>query len=277
MKFEEIKPYVRYARFLKTIQEREYPKSIPCDCRLFFVDDGVGEIEIEEEKIKIKKGDVLLIKNGIRYHFLNFEVTYFALNFDYSFDNAYKNIPIPPVSFFEKENYEPVENVNFTDIIELNKYIYVEKMFNIKNLLYKIHSEYIKKLPYSEMTQSALLIAVLSEIIRNFKNFSSDVKNIKFEEIVSYLHLHYNENITNIELSKIFHFHPNYINEIFKKKLGMPLHQYVLGIRISNAISMLESSDMSICEISKITGFYDSSYFSRYFKKVTGVSPKNYR
>lgn len=47
--------------------------------------------------------------------------------------------------------------------------------------------------------------------------------------------------------------------------------------RISNAVIMLEEGGKTIEEISRETGFYDGSYFSRYFKKIIGISPKNYR
>ena len=275
MNFNEINPYIRYVRFLEITTERYWQKAIPCDCRLFFTDKGTGKVEIDNKILIMEKGDILLIKNGIPYHLLPSDVVYLGINFDYTSLHNDIKIPIPPVFISGKEKYTPVENVKFKDTTELNGYIYLKNMFHLKNTLNNIYSEYTKKLPFSETKESSLFITVLTDILRASYNLSE--KENTLEKIITYLHQHYNEDITNYDLSEIFHFHPNYINEIFKKNLGISVHQYLLRIRISNAISMLESGEMSINEIANNTGFYDSSYFSRYFKKVTGISPKKYR
>ena len=53
--------------------------------------------------------------------------------------------------------------------------------------------------------------------------------------------------------------------------------QYILAIRINNAVSLLESTDYNVTEISTIIGYDNPLYFSRIFKKQKGVSPSDYR
>ena len=52
---------------------------------------------------------------------------------------------------------------------------------------------------------------------------------------------------------------------------------YVNKLRIESSKSLLLSSDLNISEIASTTGFFDINYFSRIFKKYTGISPTDYR
>ena len=55
-----------------------------------------------------------------------------------------------------------------------------------------------------------------------------------------------------------------------------PMH-YILINRINNAVSLLETTDYNVTEISAIVGYENPMYFSRLFKKQKGVSPTEYR
>ena len=99
---------------------------------------------------------------------------------------------------------------------------------------------------------------------------------IKGDEILEYIEMNYSKPIDNRFLGELFHFHPNYISAEFKRITGKSLHQFVLETRILNGVSLMESGYDNIKEISELTGFCDSNYFSRYFKKTMGISPINY-
>ncbi len=63
----------------------------------------------------------------------------------------------------------------------------------------------------------------------------------------------------------------------FKLYTGSTPLNYILNIRISNAQSLLENTKYNITEIAAITGYDNPLYFSRLFKKQTGLSPSEYR
>lgn len=65
--------------------------------------------------------------------------------------------------------------------------------------------------------------------------------------------------------------------EWFKLQTGVAPHKYILYKKIEYAKMLLMSSKMSVSEIASSTGFNDTHYFSRLFKKYTGVSPNQYR
>lgn len=68
-----------------------------------------------------------------------------------------------------------------------------------------------------------------------------------------------------------------YLSTVFKKELGVPMSEYVLKKRISYAAHLLSTTDTQIQAIATRCGIMDTQYFSKLFKKVSGLSPTQYR
>ena len=79
------------------------------------------------------------------------------------------------------------------------------------------------------------------------------------------------------ELSRIFHFHKDYIMRVFKKEIGCTIIEYINKKRIYQSLFSFSNQDNSILKISILYGFSSLEYFSEIFKKYIGVSPKIYR
>ncbi len=86
-----------------------------------------------------------------------------------------------------------------------------------------------------------------------------------------------NYKITNKELADIIHLHPNYFNAVFKKYVSETPQRYINSLRIKKAKDILLRSHEAISEIPEQIGFKDVYYFSKAFKKATGMSPSLYR
>jgi AraC-like DNA-binding protein len=63
---------------------------------------------------------------------------------------------------------------------------------------------------------------------------------------------------------------PNYLAEIFAKKIGVPPHRYLLNVRIERAKEILKRDNMSITDLALSLGFASSQHFARAFKLATG-------
>ena len=63
----------------------------------------------------------------------------------------------------------------------------------------------------------------------------------------------------------------------FKQFTAKSPMQYVVSVRINNAVSMLGCTSYNINEVANIVGYDNPLYFSRIFKKVKGVSPSEYK
>lgn len=79
------------------------------------------------------------------------------------------------------------------------------------------------------------------------------------------------------ELAKETGLSADYLSKLFKRYEGVSVTEYILNVKIEAACNMLKYSDRQISEIADYLRFGSLSYFSRIFKKKTGVSPQQYR
>jgi len=75
----------------------------------------------------------------------------------------------------------------------------------------------------------------------------------------------------NLKLSQ------SYISQLFKQETGTTINQYIISFRIDMASSQLLKSDRKIADIALSCGFPDQNYFTKLFKKCTGMTPSEYR
>ena len=97
------------------------------------------------------------------------------------------------------------------------------------------------------------------------------------EQAQQYFQEHYNEDIQIKDYAKSRSMSVSWFLRSFKEFVGQPPAQYLLTLRMNNAVSLLETTDYNVTEISAIIGYDNALYFSRLFKKHKGVSPSEYR
>lgn len=90
------------------------------------------------------------------------------------------------------------------------------------------------------------------------------------------------QNYANMDLSiallgEAFHKSPSYLGKLFKKEMDCGILDYINEVRIQNAKTMLKETSLSIQEVSGKAGFSSSTAFIRIFKKLTGITPGEYR
>ena len=279
MLFHEIHPFVRYVHYLPLDRHSQYTATIPYDARLFYCYNGNGTIRVKDTIYEMEFGDVLILPSGTNYHIMTpaSKITYIAVNFDYTLDNFDKKKPIPPVSQSLYNPLQRLESVQFHDNLSFNDVVYLKNADSLSGKLLKLEREYTQKLLYYERLNSDILTEVLIECARMLSSQKYSYNNENIAKVISYIQEHYNQDITNRNIGEILNLHPNYVNNMFKSFTGIPLHQYVLRIRISHAIEQLQTGNLSIGEIAVSCGFCDIYHFSKCFKKAVGVTPSKYK
>ena len=111
---------------------------------------------------------------------------------------------------------------------------------------------------------------------------AQEESSTKFEimagAIDAYLEAHYPDSELSLQtLSRELTFESSYLRRAYKYSRGMTITQRLEELRIEQAKRLLRTGRYQIREISAMTGFSDPYYFSRRFKQVVGVSPKDYR
>ncbi len=278
--FNEIKPYLRFVRYLTIDPEMDYFLSVPYDARLFFTTDGSGVIKAGGVDYKMEKNSLIIINSGVNYHLKSSEktVTYLSVNFDFTYGQFNQKTPIPPDFVKNYNSKKLINHVTFCDTVELNEVFYIKEIPAIEKKLVSMEKEYARKINMHELKLSAAMTDVLINCLR-FKTVQSFVVNEKevAAKIVNYLQENYSRNFTNKQIADLFHYHPNYTSNLIKKHTGLPLHQYIKNIRITKAADMLTVTDKNVYEVALECGFYDVSHFIKCFKEIIGMTPLQYR
>ena len=96
-------------------------------------------------------------------------------------------------------------------------------------------------------------------------------------KVKEWLRLHYREPIGLKSAAIEFGYHPDYLNEVFRKETQKTICAYLKEIRIEKAKKLLLTTDMRIKEIASAVGFEDEHYFMRAFRKEAGVTATKFR
>ncbi|MBD2844126.1 helix-turn-helix transcriptional regulator [Paenibacillus sp. IB182496] len=99
----------------------------------------------------------------------------------------------------------------------------------------------------------------------------------KISEVVRYINHHYEEPIKLQLLADRFYISPYHLSRMFKEVTGFSLTDYLTLTRVKEAQRLLRESELSITEVAAATGFNNFSHFGKTFKKITRLTPRDYR
>lgn len=95
-------------------------------------------------------------------------------------------------------------------------------------------------------------------------------------EARKYLQEHYNEQVTLVDVSRMVGFNANYFSGMFKEQVGMNFSDYLIHLRIEKAKQLLVKGGVTMTDIAIEIGYSDAKYFSKMFKKSTGLTPMEF-
>ena len=94
--------------------------------------------------------------------------------------------------------------------------------------------------------------------------------------VQKYILNHIEEHLSLNEIAAVFGLSPNYLSTLFKKTCSMGFSEYITQRKISRAKPLLLEQDLKIYEVADRLGFESAFYFSKVFKKVEGISPREF-
>lgn len=126
-----------------------------------------------------------------------------------------------------------------------------------------------------EAELSNLLEEIVKPVIPNLTN--SGYSGQLIIKALNYIADHYTDNLTLQNVADIVHLNKSYFSLLFKKQTGRNFIDYVIELRIREAKRLLAESESRIYDVAGAAGFKDVKYFSKMFKKTTGLTPVEYR
>lgn len=134
--------------------------------------------------------------------------------------------------------------------------------------------------PYRLQVIENLIRALFYGGISKFHKMESDsvsYKNSIVERYIELVQTHYREErIIGFYADKLC-ITPKYLSKLVKEYTGRSAGEWIENYVILEARAMLQSSDMTIQQIASSLNFPNQSFFGKYFKRATGLSPKQYR
>lgn len=136
----------------------------------------------------------------------------------------------------------------------------------------KLHESYrMAKNAFSLATDSEPIVFAASADIH-----PREYKNRTITSIQNYINEHITEKITLSDIAEEYGLSSNYLSALFKKYTDVGFSEYIQRARIEKAKELMQNSTLKVYEISDMLNFDNAFYFSKVFKKHTGMSPKEY-
>ncbi|MEY3248604.1 MAG: hypothetical protein RL742_647 [Bacteroidota bacterium] len=234
--------------------------------------EGGGSHTIDFHTYPVRPHQVYYLAPG-QIHAWNFDeqVEGFVLNFNESFFTAICHNPnfVTEFPIFNNIIGEPV------NVLE------TECCSEIHGLLERMLAEYRSEADFRQDFLRALLLQLLVMLSRNMpartakpnsKHQLTILRN--FERLIE---LHYRDKRLPRDYAEMLFITPNHLNALTNGLIGKPAGELIRDRVLLEAKRLLVNSDYTITQIADMLSFEDNAYFTRFFKKYTGMSPENFR
>lgn len=238
-----------------------------------------GTFYIDDQTISVRTNDLILIKPRIP-HFLKVESTrpcrFIVLKFS-----------------FAKTDEERISNISVNDFLsfisdnnDFGGFFKLSSNYcsNISTIMQQIMHEDKSPDGESNFLRSLLtmeLFVWLSRSLREQWESNLATKGHKLQEILEsaklFIDKNYNADISLSDIAGYVYISTSHFARVFKKHYGISPIQYLLSVRIENAKSLLEETNLKVGDIASSVGFSAQQRFNDIFKKHMGVSPTEYR
>jgi two-component system response regulator YesN len=124
---------------------------------------------------------------------------------------------------------------------------------------------------------AAYLARVAASVLELQSGRLCDMEEDIVNQVKRYVDGHLAEDVSLVRLAEIVHFNPSYLSRFFKQLTGTNLTDYIFNAKISRAKALLADSRVKIHEAASAVGFESSTYFTKFFRRITGLNPQEYR
>jgi len=121
----------------------------------------------------------------------------------------------------------------------------------------------------------------ITGVMHRFIQQSFDFAGIKHSDVVfkamEYIRAHYDHKLTLDDIAQHVYLSRSYLSSLFREETGQTLFSYINRVRVEKSKLFLMDSTVALAHAAAMCGFEDQSYFTKVFRKITGMSPKQYR
>lgn len=269
--------------FVKLNEKWNYANVISPYFRIYYIDEGEGFILNKHENVKLEPGFLYIIPSFTLCHLRcdNYLSQYFLHFFEES---------AVGISLFEynrtiiKVPARETDIANFKRLLEINPGRGINRSDNPKvyekNVYYRGYQELNNIVSDSTYLETqGIILQLISRFLNShrFRAKNPDPVPSKILEAVSYIQLNLKKDLTVGLLAKRANLNQDYFSRLFLQFTGERPLVYIHAKRIERAQYLIATTNLSYIQIAEETGFDNLPYFSKIFKKVTSLTPGEYR
>lgn len=245
---------------------------------LVFLLGGSGTHLIDNKEYSVEVGDVYVFNSNSASHGFKNVRNLFLCNIIYNPQRimAYNNELKSMKGFQALFMVHP--NLNSSGVFKSRLHLSTETLIIFDELLERMISEFTaRKEGYMTIILGYVMevIVLLSREYEMSEN-TDNLQLLRLAETMAYIEKNYTNHITLDSLIEISHFSKRHLIRLFKQIYNTTPIDYILELRLKHACALLHQNNKSIKEIAMDSGFNDINYFSKFFRKKYGASPKKY-
>jgi len=244
---------------------RTHPKVLT-DFDLFFVEEGKGDILVDDTAFRLTQGDMFVCYPGEKM-----DVRFYQSPFTRYF-----------IHFTVLEQHAGNTTERFESLFP--RRMEAQDFNAVQSLCSRILHEWIIAEPFWRQNGGAYLTRLFVSLYRDYRHIQ-DVKSVphlrknlhKIQRVRQLIEDNIEEKVDLEKVAQTVQMSKDYFSRIFQKCIGETPHNYLIKCRIHSAQNLLMKSNLPIKRIAAITGFTDQPQFTKTFKKLTGTTPAHYR
>lgn len=157
----------------------------------------------------------------------------------------------------------------------------VQTDISMVRMLTQLWRETHHETPWTALMAEGFLLQITSSLMRlsdhNRPTKRGKLAGWQLKRITEYANSRLDEDVTLTDLAEVCNLSPQYFCNAFSKTVGQPPHHWLRSLRMDKAKSLLADSRITITDIALTVGFKSQGSFATAFRKVTGMTPSNYR
>lgn len=227
--------------------------------RLYYVEAGGGAIFYHGHKFELKPGQLYLIpaQTAMRSH-----------------------CPDSVTIHWRHFTAVTLGGISLLDYLDFHHEARANDPAGTESLFRRLHETGACRTHAEAFEARGLLMALLAPLMAATQTAAMNgaPKSIcRFRRTLQYIEENLHRDLSVEELARTAHLQEKYFSTLFRESVGEPPMRHVTRRRIERAQQMLRSDGLTLAEAAQRLGFGDAFHLSRTFKKITGLSPRDFR
>ena len=227
---------------------------------IYYMVSGRTKYVVGDELFNVEDGNIVIIPRGV-FHTTDSENCTQSERFLISFDDA----------LFDDETRCILDSLLSHRLLNIPS----NRREDFESILLAVERYYGNDDPLARASLKLHLLEALAFVCKYSVEAVIDISDADrvVHKISDYINVHYKDELSLENLSRIFSISESYLSRKFKMVSGVGINEYITFVRIMNAERILRKQTCSITEVAERCGFNDSNYFSSVFKRIKGMTP----